>query len=222
MSKIEFTYIYTLTDPFTNEIRYVGKADNLLVRLKEHIKRSSYTVTHKNNWIQSLLKKNAKPIIEVLDIVPINDWGFWEIYWISVIKSWGFKLTNLASGGKGGNQGPIINKKISESLKNRTYSPETIEKMRIARIGMVASEETKKKFSIMRTGSGNSMFGKKRPESSKKYRAILQLDLSGNVIREWVGIAAASRELNINRTSISGVCNGRRKMAGGYAWRHVN
>jgi len=33
------TFIYILKDPITNEIRYVGKADNPKVRLNEHIRK---------------------------------------------------------------------------------------------------------------------------------------------------------------------------------------
>lgn len=38
MSKTDITYIYTLVDPITNEIKYVGKSDNIGIRLVEHIK----------------------------------------------------------------------------------------------------------------------------------------------------------------------------------------
>ena len=31
------TFIYTLTDPITNEVRYVGKANNLQARYIEHM-----------------------------------------------------------------------------------------------------------------------------------------------------------------------------------------
>jgi hypothetical protein len=33
--------------------------------------------------------KNKKPIIEVIDEVNINEWEFWEMYWICQFKSWG-------------------------------------------------------------------------------------------------------------------------------------
>lgn len=31
----------------------------------------------------------------------ISDWVFWEQYWISQFKTWGFKLTNETNGGEG-------------------------------------------------------------------------------------------------------------------------
>jgi transposase len=94
------TFIYTLSDPITNEIRYVGKANNLKKRLSTHLTPSNLIKpSHKNNWIKSLLVKNLKPLIKIVDEVLISEWEFWEIYWISQFKTWGFKLTNLTNGG---------------------------------------------------------------------------------------------------------------------------
>ena len=62
-------YIYTLSDPRTNIIRYVGKTNNIKNRLKSHICQSKKSRTHKDNWVNSLLKLNLKPIIEILDVV---------------------------------------------------------------------------------------------------------------------------------------------------------
>jgi len=36
-----------------------------------------------------------------LDEVPEDEWKFWEIYWISQVKQWGFDLTNGNNGGGG-------------------------------------------------------------------------------------------------------------------------
>ena len=41
------TFIYTLSDPITNEIRYVGKTKNPSDRLKGHIKESYKKNTYK-------------------------------------------------------------------------------------------------------------------------------------------------------------------------------
>jgi group I intron endonuclease len=214
------TYIYSLSDPITNEIRYVGKSDNPNLRLIEHIKKCKYSTTHKNNWIKSLLNRNLKPIVEVLDVISIKDCGFWENYWINTVKTWGFDLTNIANGGIGGNLGPIVNAKISEKLKNRMFSAETIENMRISATNRRHSEKTISKMAISKMGDNNPMFGKARIESSKKYRSVVQLDLNRNLIKPWQGVSIASKELKINRCTISDVCNGRKKTAGGYVWEY--
>ena len=58
--------IYTLSDPITGAIRYVGKTINLKQRFNKHIMESKKsTKSYKKAWINSLLKKELKPIINV-------------------------------------------------------------------------------------------------------------------------------------------------------------
>jgi len=214
------TFIYVLVDPRNGDVRYVGKSDNPNKRLVDHIRKSNNSITHKNNWIKSLIKDGYEPLIDVIDEVPNSNWGFWEQYWIDLFKGWGFDLTNIANGGVGGNLGPVVNKKISDALKGRVFSDEAKLKMSIGSTGKIHTDKTKEKMSRQRSGIGNSMYGKIRKESSKKYRPVIQLDLDGNIIDKWDGVTIASKTLNINRCTISDVCNGRKKTAGGFKWKY--
>ena len=54
---METTYIYTLSDPRNNLVRYVGKTSNPKMRLQNHMNRKHNERTHKRNWIESLKKK---------------------------------------------------------------------------------------------------------------------------------------------------------------------
>src|ERR1035437_7880045 len=110
-------YIYTLSDPETNYIKYVGKTNNPRRRLKKHLSRFDLLneKTLKSKWILSLLDKEQLPKFEILDEgddCSINDL---EIYRISQLKSWGFELKNMTDGGDGfrGN---------NESQKRSEYS----------------------------------------------------------------------------------------------------
>ena len=85
------------------------------------------------------------PILEIIDIVPGENWTFWERWWISLFKSWGFNLVNIGIGGEGGPLSEETKKKIS--LSNKGKQP---------RLGKKFSEETKKKMSIDRTGKKQS------------------------------------------------------------------
>jgi len=116
--------------------------------------------------------------------------------------------------------GPVVNKKISDSLKGRTFTNETKRRMSLGSMGKKHSEITKKKMSKQKSGVKNPMCGKKRKESSKKYRPILQLDLNNKIISKWDGVTIASKELNINRCTISDVCNNRKVTAGGFKWKY--
>jgi predicted GIY-YIG superfamily endonuclease len=51
-------YIYTLSCPLTNDIRYIGQSTNPKVRYRRHISDSKKRKDHKSNWIRSLLNKN--------------------------------------------------------------------------------------------------------------------------------------------------------------------
>ena len=99
--KTVFIYsISTVEDPYN--IRYIGKSDNIEKRLIRHLQ--SYYLnegTYKARWLKSELKKGHTPIINMVDEVLESEWQFWEIYWISQFKSWGFKLTNGTDGGEG-------------------------------------------------------------------------------------------------------------------------
>lgn len=104
---MEKTNIYILIDPITNMVRYVGKANNVNQRYRAHLNRARKHQIHKKNWVEKLKKEGLKPIIEIIDVVPINEWVFWETYWISQFKTWGFDLINYTNGGDGctfGNQ----------------------------------------------------------------------------------------------------------------------
>jgi group I intron endonuclease len=115
------SFIYTLSDPITKKVRYVGKTDNLDYRLKKHINESKNKRTHKEKWVDSLITQGLTPIMDILDIVNKTEWCFYETYWISQMKTWGFDLTNGTYGGEG-----------SDGFKGKKHSNETKEKCRIA------------------------------------------------------------------------------------------
>ena len=131
---MEYTSIYSLSDPKTGEIRYIGKTYNhLRKRLYAHINEcKGDNKSHKISWIKSLLSNNEIPVISEIDIVPTNEWEFWEKYWIEQFKQWGFNLTNISKGGYDNNY------KRSNDTKN---------KMRKSKLGKPLSEEHKIKIS---------------------------------------------------------------------------
>lgn len=138
------THIYTLAHPITNEVRYVGKADDIDIRLHGHL--YDKLNNRKGNWLKSLRKDGLSPKIEVLDIVEKNNCQFWEIFYISLMKSWGMRLVNGTLGGEG-----ISGVKHSEESKN---------KVRLANIGRKHTQQTRDK---MKESSPKFWLGKKMP-----------------------------------------------------------
>lgn len=113
-------YIYTLSDPISNEIKYIGKTKNLKNRLQGHmcpynLKQSWQS---KNKWLKYLKNNGLKPIMEILDEGDENNIDNLEIYWISQFKTWGFKLKNETNGGSFPTQkGDKLKERHIQSLK---------------------------------------------------------------------------------------------------------
>lgn len=89
--------IYGLYDPDSGALRYVGKAKNSNERLKRHIgERNKGRPV--NNWIRKMLADGKTPRVEVLEIVPIEQWEDAERRLIAHYRLT-CDLLNLADGG---------------------------------------------------------------------------------------------------------------------------
>lgn len=91
-----------------------------------------------------------------------------------------------------------------------------------ARTGTKASDDTKRKFSSMKKGELNPMYGKNHTDDTKKKMSIpiMQLDMNGAIVEEFYGAADASKKTGIHRQTIVGVLKGRGKSAGGFKWKY--
>ena len=94
---------------------------------------------------------------EIFIIDEVDDWKFWEKHYISLFKSWGFKLENKNNGGGGPTTikfNEQRNQKLSESTKGRKISKEHRQKLSNSNkghkhnLGKHHSLETKQKISI--------------------------------------------------------------------------
>ena len=95
------------------------------------------------------------------------------------------------------NKYKVISEETKEKLKHRVISEETKEKMR-------------KNHADVR--------GAKNPSA----KAIYQLDLNGNIIKEYAYATLASKELHLDLSSIIKCCRGKQKTCGGYKWAYSN
>lgn len=95
--------VYALKDPRTQEIRYIGKSTSGMRRVLQHKNSSSLKkISHKNNWIKSLLDSGLMYQIEILQNCSSNEETLQaEMYWIKFHKEAGANLTNLTDGGEG-------------------------------------------------------------------------------------------------------------------------
>jgi len=92
--------IYSLSCPLTLEVKYIGKANNSLKRLKSHIRDSRTRNTPVYQWFNILSKEGKIPILNVICITNLEEWGNIEKSLIADYKSIGCDLLNVALGGK--------------------------------------------------------------------------------------------------------------------------
>lgn len=113
------TKIYGLFDPRNSELRYIGKTiEELKKRFKNHLYEANKSNhPRKNAWIRSVLLSRLKPEIVLLDSV--EDWRFWEQWYIEYFKGLGCRLTNTTLGGDNGRlfQIPFSQKEYSRKWR---------------------------------------------------------------------------------------------------------
>jgi len=73
------------------------------IYILERNKVPFYVGKTKGNWRENRHKQKFGEYIDFIeiDIVEDSEWLFWEKYYISLYKSWGFKLENKNNGGGG-------------------------------------------------------------------------------------------------------------------------
>lgn len=114
---------------------------------------------------------------------------------------------------KGKHHTPEARAKISEANRKRVYTEEQKEQLRKA--GELGRKKMKDR-------------GWKRSEESIKKQVekisnpVLQLDLSGNILREFPSTRVADEYMNHGKrcNHIADVCNGKRQTANGYRWKY--
>ena len=94
-------------------------------------------------------------------------------------------------------------------------SEETRAKMRLARLGKTATEEA-------RLNMRNAHLGKNMGADSNCGKRVAQYGLDGVLVKIWDCMADVERELKIDAKSISNVCRGIRRTAGGYQFRYAD
>jgi len=221
----KMTYIYYLTYKNQDKPFYIGKSVNCKSRFYQH--RETYG-------------KNIK-LVEI-DKVKDSTWLFWERYYISLFKSWGFKLTNQNNGGGGSTRSskekklklkllksiPILQYDLQGNfIKEYLSAKQYAEENNLTNGGLIGLCLKNKK------PTAYGYIWKYKTEDYSKtivppikyinnFTPILQYDLQGNFIKEWPSIKIASTELNINDKGICNSLKGRAQSSGGYIWKYKN
>ena len=113
-------YIYSLKNPLTNKVKYIGWTFQIKRRLSNHIYEAGHPekticpLSAKNMWIRSLLEDNIRPAIEIIEENIYINHEDREKYWISF-----YGRENLVNGTDGGDFSGFI--KTGKDNSNNYY-----------------------------------------------------------------------------------------------------
>lgn len=192
-------FIYTLSDPLTGEVKYVGKTNSPRRRLRDYAMPSLIKRQKSKSiaWVRSLLKRGLSVRMDIIDETE-GDWKWLEKYWISQFKCWGFSLLNHCEGGEG--------------MTGYTWKGDT-RRMR------EASRRMKRQWrnGHFRADHSLGVFG----GAHRSAKPINKLDMvTGKVIETYPSLSDLCRQHNYSMSNISSCVHGRRKSAYGHKWAY--
>lgn len=200
MSKIK---IYTLSNPVTNEIKYVGQTKKSLAeRLRNHLK--SKEKVYRVYWINSLKMNGVVPKIELIEEVDEKDASATEIFWISIFKSWGFKLCNLTDGGE---------TSTTKHIKRTKEWCENISKGKI-KSNFKYSEESKHQMSLSAKKRGVNSKGEQLSKLKITEERVKEIKILIKN-RDKKTLKTLSKELSLPHTFLLDLSSNR-------IWKHIN
>ena len=226
---MEETFIYALVDPLTFEEKYVGKSNDPVKRLKQHIKSGKNNKTHKEKWINSLLSIGLEPILCSLKKVSVNEYAYWEELYIKHFKyNEKLVLTNFDDQGVGniGKKGisrdaSNISKKVycfdltGKFIREYDSCRKAAKDLGISHSGIVRCCNNLKTH----THSGKYIFSYDSILNNDKKNGIIvkcekkrvaKIDDVGKIIEEYESISEAALKNNVDSSNISRVCNGKK------------
>ena len=217
--------IYKITNPKGKV--YIGQSVNIEQRLKKYkyLDEKNKQTKLYNSFKKYGIENHIFEIIEVCDISLLDER---EIYWgeyYSVLLEEGL---NCRLGDGKGKLSEETKKKIGISNKGRKYTEEQKKKISLNKIGgkgypkgIKRSKEFGEHLSKIFKGISKIAKGTPKPNGFNSHlsKPIIQMDLNGNIIKEWISINEASKILNIDVTGISKAVNGKYKTAYGFKWK---
>lgn len=149
--------LYTLADPRTDEVRYVGWTSSAPgARLSGHLTAARLDrKNHRCAWIRSLMVNGYKPSMRVLAFLESEDAPIYEMAYIEALRSTGTRLVNATDGGDGATgYVPTAEHRaaISRAGLGRKHTPEARAAISAAKLGKERSPETRLKISLAKMG----------------------------------------------------------------------
>lgn len=240
--------IYALVDPSTGLVRYIGQTiRSLQTRLRGHINESEKKQTHKQVWIQYLLRQDKKPvIIELCSCEGQELANKMETFFISHFSK--YDLTNSANGsGVNFKFGQAAKDKMSASKKKFLANVENRKRMtelqlegkrkmppkvKKAKSPVMPHDEVIKKMQaagrkkLKETGycksekNINHISALASAIKASHYKLFAGY-MGGKEIGRWGNKSDAARELSLFPSAVSNCVNGKRDQVKGYVFKYL-
>ena len=199
-------FVYVLAD--STGIRYIGVTVNPPQRLKNHIYEAKNTFNksyslRKCKWLRSI-DFNVRQ--RVIFFGTEEECYQKEFDLIGLAHRKGMDIVNLTVGG---DRPPRIT-----DLPN--YE-EVREKIRSKAIGRVISKETRKKMSDAHKRKGKpTWFGDFSGYNNPRSRAVVQMDMDGNVVFIWATSKEAADAIGVSKSTVTTVLKGHQGSTRGF------
>jgi predicted GIY-YIG superfamily endonuclease len=207
-------FIYSIKDPETLRIVYVGETKDIKSRICQHLQNKNANQL-KYQFISTLKKKGLSPIFEIIDFAQTKREALSkENQYINKYLKEGFEL---------------FNKRNNQTVKQYDLNGNLIAEFEDS---LMAERATGIRPRLDRYSAGGfywtyTEFDKnklKQKEEALKVRCkvVQQFDLNDNFIAEFEGVRIAGKKTGIDHRSISQVAAGSeiRKTAGGFKWKY--
>ena len=223
--------IYTLTDPRTNQVFYVGAASDPQMRLYRHYWDARNRPTGALHQILlELDRSERRPSIGHCELVSNEEWPAAEQRWIKHYRQAGAPLVNRTAGGRG-IVDPVIptREKMSRSQRGKQHTAEHNAKIseaitgsRNPFFGRQHTDESKAKISIAKQGRPSEKKGRSAPKSCWEGRLKTFILTSANGEELIVPhLAAFCKEQGLSRSMLFGVLAGKYSHHRGWTIRRV-
>ena len=200
-------YIYKIVNKIDKKT-YIGQTvHDCESRWSDHVKKRSNC-----RYLKSALKKHGVDNFDfkIVCITFDSSLDDMEIDYIKKYDCLAPNGYNLKLGGSSGRHHEESKKKISESLKTAYKNGNAIHSKH--QLGKPHNEITKKKIS--------ETLIKTLRLRMKKNRKIIQLDIHGNRLNEFISCKEAGEYVNGSKGGVSQCCLGKTKSHKGYIWKY--
>jgi hypothetical protein len=216
------TYIYLVENCFNNTNKvYVGKTTNFVQRKSKH----------KQTYGQNI----KMTIIDEIQSIDRKVWRDIESMWIWSFISWGFDVENQClSGGSGPEyRNEEFKQNHSKKMKewhenNSSLSKENGKKQSetYKQNPEIIKERNKKHSETLQDPKLRKQMGKNISKSKRnksqpnKRKAVIMMDLKGNIIKEFEGVKWAAEYINVSPIIITRCCQGKNKQSKGFKFKY--